>query len=98
MSCQKRFIPDRNLEPPVDWEPPAKIPRMPAPRGMRAFPAGIANNLGYQLAGSKGLAVPYHPLLPKSALLNTLGYSVLPSATGNLPTNLSLTNLSLKES
>ena len=82
MSCQKRFIADRNLEPPMDWEPPAKIPRMAALRGMRGFPAGMVNTMGYQLAASKGLAVPYHPLLPKSALLNTLGYSVLPSAPG----------------
>lgn len=89
MSCQKRFVAERNLEPPLDWEPPAKIPRMPT-RGLRAFPPGIntaASLHGYSLASTKGHGLPYHPLLPKSALLNTLGYnSVLPSATtGQLP-------------
>ena len=90
MSCQKRFVADRNLEPPLDWEPPAKIPRMPT-RGLRAFPGGMnaaaASLHGYSLASTKGLGLPYHPLLPKSALINTLGYnSVLPSATtGKLP-------------
>lgn len=83
ISCQKRFIAERNLEPPLDWEPPAKIPRMPTPRGPRNYPGGLnaANNLhGYSLAAAKGLAsVPYHPLLPKSALMNTLGYSGLTS-------------------
>lgn len=86
MSCQKRFVADRNLEPPLDWEPPAKIPRMPT-RGLRAFPPGSMNTAtaslhGYSLASTKGLGLPYHPLLPKSALINTLGYnSVLPSTT-----------------
>ena len=41
MSCQqKRFIADRNLGPPLDPEPPAKISRVPT-EGLRAFtPAG----------------------------------------------------------
>lgn len=82
MSCQKRFIAGRNLEPPLDWEPPAKIPRMPT-RGPRAFPSGMnapSGLHGYPFASTKGLGLPYHPLLPKSALLNTPGYnSVLPS-------------------
>lgn len=29
VACTRKFKPDRNLEPPVDWEPPAKIPRVP---------------------------------------------------------------------
>lgn len=29
MACTKKFKPERNLEPPIDWEPPAKIPRAP---------------------------------------------------------------------
>lgn len=29
VACMRKFKPERNLEPPVDWEPPAKIPRMP---------------------------------------------------------------------
>ena len=83
ISCQKRFIAERNLEPPLDWEPPAKIPRMPTRGPKNSYPGGLnaANSLhGYALATAKGLAaVPYHPLLPKSALMNTLGYSGLPS-------------------
>lgn len=95
MSCQKRFLVERNLEPPIDWEPPAKIPRLPArgaAGGLRAYAAAAAagvnpaNLAGYQVAASKAAvaaaagAYAYHPLLPKSALLNTLGYSVLPAA------------------
>lgn len=29
VACMRKFKPERNLEPPVDWEPPAKIPRVP---------------------------------------------------------------------
>ncbi|XP_074028267.1 zinc finger protein MEP-1 isoform X2 [Leptinotarsa decemlineata] len=32
VTCTKKFKPERNLEPPVDWEPPAKIPRVPKMR------------------------------------------------------------------
>ncbi|XP_058800880.1 uncharacterized protein LOC131669770 isoform X2 [Phymastichus coffea] len=28
LACQKKFRPERNLEPSMDWEPPAKIPRL----------------------------------------------------------------------
>lgn len=28
LTCAKKFRPEKNLEPPLDWEPPAKIPRM----------------------------------------------------------------------
>lgn len=28
LTCAKKFRPEKNLEPPMDWEPPAKIPRM----------------------------------------------------------------------
>lgn len=61
MSCQKRFVAERNLEPPADWEPPAKIPRT---RALRPYPP-LANTPGLPL-GTKGLHVPYHPLLPAS--------------------------------
>ncbi|XP_050311829.1 MOG interacting and ectopic P-granules protein 1 isoform X2 [Anthonomus grandis grandis] len=30
--CARKFKPERNLDPPVDWEPPAKIPRLPKMR------------------------------------------------------------------
>ncbi|XP_065160870.1 MOG interacting and ectopic P-granules protein 1 isoform X2 [Atheta coriaria] len=29
VACAKKFKPERNMEPPLDWEPPAKIPRQP---------------------------------------------------------------------
>lgn len=29
VTCLKKFKPERNLDPPHDWEPPAKIPRVP---------------------------------------------------------------------
>lgn len=84
MSCQKRFVADRNLEPPLDWEPPAKIPRMPT-RYMRAYTPGMNAGTGlhgYSLTSTKGLNLPYHPLLPKSALMNSLGYNSGLSSTG----------------
>ncbi|XP_063910499.1 MOG interacting and ectopic P-granules protein 1 isoform X1 [Zophobas morio] len=32
VACMRKFKPDRNLDPPIDWEPPAKIPRVPKAR------------------------------------------------------------------
>lgn len=29
VACMRKFRPEKNLEPPLDWEPPAKIPRVP---------------------------------------------------------------------
>lgn len=29
VACIRKFKPEKNLEPPIDWEPPAKIPRVP---------------------------------------------------------------------
>ena len=49
MSCQKRFIADRNLELSLDWEPPTKISRVPT-EGLLAFTPGI--NSGTRLHGS----------------------------------------------
>ncbi|ENN75546.1 hypothetical protein YQE_07889, partial [Dendroctonus ponderosae] len=51
--CARKFKPDRNLEPPPDWEPPAKIPRMPKMRatGLNATVAAyqtLAANKGAQ--------------------------------------------------
>ncbi|XP_076262916.1 zinc finger protein MEP-1 isoform X3 [Rhynchophorus ferrugineus] len=48
--CARKFKPERNLEPPADWEPPAKIPRMPKMRatGLNATVAA------YQTLASKG--------------------------------------------
>ncbi|KAF6202031.1 hypothetical protein GE061_004427 [Apolygus lucorum] len=32
LSCAKKYKPERNQEPPLDWEPPAKIPRVKGAR------------------------------------------------------------------
>ncbi|KAJ8668008.1 hypothetical protein QAD02_009671 [Eretmocerus hayati] len=60
LACQKKFRPERNLEPSMDWEPPAKIPRMNRPRGMGPAPnpAALA---AMAMASAKGP----QPLLPK---------------------------------
>jgi hypothetical protein len=55
MSCQKRFIADRNLEPSLDWEPPTKISRVPT-EGLLAFTPGI--NAGTRLHGSRKSSKP----------------------------------------
>ena len=34
VGCDKRFRPERNLEPPHDFEPPAKVPKPPATTNM----------------------------------------------------------------
>ena len=39
ISCLKRFRIEDNLSPPLDWEPPAKIPRLP-----RSKPTGLAGD------------------------------------------------------
>lgn len=58
LACTKKFRPERNLEPAVDWEPPAKIPRV-----NRARPVGPTNPsaLAAMAMGAKGP----QPLLPK---------------------------------
>ncbi|CAH1712340.1 unnamed protein product [Chironomus riparius] len=33
-ACVKKYKPDMNLNPPLDWEPPAKIPRIKAKHGL----------------------------------------------------------------
>ncbi|XP_066587154.1 enolase-phosphatase E1 isoform X2 [Prorops nasuta] len=57
LACTKKFRPERNMEPAVDWEPPAKIPRLNRPR-----PVGPTNTNALAMAmGAKGP----QPLLPK---------------------------------
>lgn len=57
LACTKKFRPERNLEPAVDWEPPAKIPRI-----NRARTVGPTNPNTLAMAmGAKGP----QPLLPK---------------------------------
>lgn len=57
LACNKKFRPERNLEPASDWEPPAKIPRL-----NRARPVGMVNSSALAMAMS-GKVQP--PLLPK---------------------------------
>ncbi|XP_011501373.1 PREDICTED: LOW QUALITY PROTEIN: uncharacterized protein LOC105365017 [Ceratosolen solmsi marchali] len=59
LACTKKFRPERNLEPSMDWEPPAKIPRLNRPRNMGG-PQLSANALAMAM-GAKGP----QPLLPK---------------------------------
>ncbi|RZC41696.1 MOG interacting and ectopic P-granules protein 1 [Asbolus verrucosus] len=59
VACMRKFKPDKNLEPPFDWEPPAKIPRVPKAR------QGI-NVSAYQAMKSSQLQ-----FLSKMQLLNT---------------------------
>ena len=56
VGCDKRFRPDRNQEPPHDWEPPAKIPK-PSPFSRTGRPnvgGGVSSNY-HSLASSLGL-------------------------------------------
>ncbi|XP_015834287.1 MOG interacting and ectopic P-granules protein 1 isoform X2 [Tribolium castaneum] len=59
VACMRKFKPERNLDPPIDWEPPAKIPRVPKAR------QGI-NVSAYQAMKSSQLQ-----FLSKMQLLNT---------------------------
>ncbi|KAL0279801.1 UNVERIFIED_CONTAM: hypothetical protein PYX00_001280 [Menopon gallinae] len=67
LTCAKKFRPEKNLEPPLDWEPPAKIPRMT--RKPPNMSMNVNNPLYQQALASKNIQ---HPLLPKmvSALNN----------------------------
>lgn len=60
VACMRKFKPERNLEPPVDWEPPAKIPRVPKMRqqGLSATAAafqGLAKTSQYQFLSKMNL-------------------------------------------
>ncbi|XP_065343428.1 uncharacterized protein MEP-1 isoform X1 [Cloeon dipterum] len=76
ISCQKRFRPEKNLEPPLDWEPPAKIPRVPKQR--QILPTQAMAQFGNpRLQGQ----LAQHPLMPKLAG-TTLVPNILSSARG----------------
>jgi len=62
LSCAKKYRPERNQEPPLDFEPPAKIPRV-----SRNRPSMSPGTAVYQAAmsGLKPNTTPTHPLLPK---------------------------------
>ncbi|KAK6628752.1 hypothetical protein RUM43_002568 [Polyplax serrata] len=60
LTCAKKFRPEKNLEPPLDWEPPAKIPRMT--RKPPNLPMNVNNTFIQQALASKNLQ---QTLLPK---------------------------------
>ncbi|XP_065208114.1 MOG interacting and ectopic P-granules protein 1-like isoform X2 [Planococcus citri] len=68
ISCAKKYRPERNQEPPLDWEPPAKIPRMTRNRPPTMSPG----NAVYQAAMSG---------LKQAPQQNTLLPKLLPNAT-----------------
>ena len=47
LTCAKKFRAEKNLEPPMDWEPPAKIPRMT--RKPPNMPMNVNNTLYQQV-------------------------------------------------
>merc|ERR1719219_963622 len=47
VGCDKRFKPEKNQEPPHDWEPPAKIPK-PINYASRAMPGSSLLNTQHQ--------------------------------------------------
>ncbi|KAF4522264.1 hypothetical protein B566_EDAN011960 [Ephemera danica] len=63
LSCVKRFRPEKNCEPPVEWEPPAKIPRMSKNMYRPILPGSPQTPQQYLNQRVQGL--PQHPLLPK---------------------------------
>ncbi|XP_023316684.1 MOG interacting and ectopic P-granules protein 1 isoform X2 [Trichogramma pretiosum] len=60
IACAKKFRPERNLEPAMDWEPAAKIPRSHRPRNMG--PQMTATNLAAMQNAAKNSQLP--KLLP----------------------------------
>lgn len=74
LSCAKKYRPERNQEPPLDFEPPAKIPRI-----SRNRPSMAPGNAVYQAAMSGLKQGATHPLLPKlvPAPAPTIGQSLL---------------------
>ncbi|XP_059477879.1 MOG interacting and ectopic P-granules protein 1 isoform X2 [Neocloeon triangulifer] len=74
ISCQKRFRPEKNLEPPLDWEPPAKIPRVPKQRQMLPV-----NTMGQYANARMPTQLVQHPLLPKLS-----GANLVPNILANV--------------
>ncbi|XP_039286244.1 MOG interacting and ectopic P-granules protein 1 isoform X2 [Nilaparvata lugens] len=71
LSCAKKYRPERNQEPPLDWEPPAKIPRVPRNRppamtpGSAVYQAAMTGLKQGQSVGTVSTSPHQHPLLPK---------------------------------
>lgn len=47
LACAKKFKPDSNLAPPLDWEPPAKIPKIKPKHGL------VGTATAYQMAAQQ---------------------------------------------
>lgn len=60
ISCSKKHKPEKNQEPPPDWEPPAKIPRV-----SRNRPSSLGLGAAAYQAAMAQKAYSQHPLLPK---------------------------------
>ncbi|VEN64143.1 unnamed protein product, partial [Callosobruchus maculatus] len=78
VACVRKFRPDRNLEPPVDWEPPAKIPRVPKMRqqGLNATATAyqaLSKNNQYQFLSKMNLQTSQQQVLQRGRGRPTLG-------------------------
>ena len=54
VGCDKRFRPEKNQEKPMDWEPPAKIPKPPQPITRPGVSVLPGRNLNQNFAGVRG--------------------------------------------
>ncbi|KAL4717608.1 hypothetical protein ACJJTC_000757 [Scirpophaga incertulas] len=70
IACAKKFKPESNLAPPVDWEPPAKIPKIAKPRNHIMNPYQNTFNRGQtgttirgaiNISGIGSTITPYRP-------------------------------------
>ncbi|VEN64144.1 unnamed protein product, partial [Callosobruchus maculatus] len=92
VACVRKFRPDRNLEPPVDWEPPAKIPRVPKMRqqGLNATATAyqaLSKNNQYQFLSKMNLqtsqqAAQAHLKKPAATPQQTPSISITPLPRG----------------
>lgn len=71
IACAKKFKPDLNLAPPLEWEPPAKIPKLTRARNNMAgtYPQNFnrpqmnLNNLGRPPLHMSNISIPTMPVL-----------------------------------
>ncbi|XP_059613277.1 uncharacterized protein LOC132259594 [Phlebotomus argentipes] len=67
LSCAKKFVPEMNLAPPVDWEPPAKIPRI-KPRHGLVGTATAYQQMAAQQQRAQAVTMPRLSINPVSAM------------------------------
>ncbi|KAL1456676.1 hypothetical protein WDU94_001388 [Cyamophila willieti] len=70
LSCAKKYRPERNQEPPLDWEPPAKIPRVSRNRPNAMSPGNAVyhaamSGLKQNQPGAGPVGPAGTPILPK---------------------------------